>query len=88
MIRLAINARSSLLLGRQSCANATVIMGEIQCQLKRSFILIPLNIAEGSGKQSGKDQARFLRQHTRFSIEMWGMPRNDGILTINSEAKH
>ncbi len=34
------------------------ITGEIQNQLKRSFISIPLNIAEGSGKQTGKDQAR------------------------------
>ncbi|TWT86049.1 four helix bundle protein [Neorhodopirellula pilleata] len=35
------------------------ITGEIQGQFKRAFISIPLNIAEGSGKQSGKDQCRF-----------------------------
>ena len=35
------------------------VTGEIQSQFKRAFISIPLNIAEGSGKQTGKDQARF-----------------------------
>ena len=35
------------------------VTGEIQKQFKRAFISIPLNIAEGSGKQTGKDQARF-----------------------------
>ena len=38
---------------------ANGLTGEIQIQFKRAFISIPLNIAEGSGKQTGKDQARF-----------------------------
>jgi four helix bundle protein len=41
------------------CSSNREITGEIQSQFKRAFISIPLNIAEGSGKQSGKDQARF-----------------------------
>jgi four helix bundle protein len=43
----------------QLCQRNGGITGEIQNQFKRSFISIPLNIAEGSGKQTGKDQARF-----------------------------
>jgi four helix bundle protein len=43
----------------QLCQCNGGITGEIQSQFKRSFISIPLNIAEGSGKQTGKDQARF-----------------------------
>ena len=35
------------------------ITGVLLDQVKRGFISIPLNIAEGSGKQTGKDQARF-----------------------------
>ena len=35
------------------------VTGELQSQFKRAFISVPLNIAEGSGKQSGRDQARF-----------------------------
>ena len=41
------------------CLSKREIVGEIQNQYKRAFISIPLNIAEGAGKQSGKDQARF-----------------------------
>ena len=41
------------------CRSKREIVGEIQNQFKRAFISIPLNIAEGAGKQSGKDQARF-----------------------------
>ncbi|MEM9825403.1 MAG: four helix bundle protein [Planctomycetota bacterium] len=43
----------------QLCQSSDRISGENQSQFKRAFISIPLNIAEGSGKQSGKDQARF-----------------------------
>lgn len=43
----------------QLCEMDQQITGEIQSQFKRAFISIPLNIAEGSGKQSGKDQSRF-----------------------------
>ncbi len=43
----------------QLCQSNVGVTGEIQSQFKRAFISIPLNIAEGSGKQSGKDQARF-----------------------------
>ena len=35
------------------------IKGVVLDQFKRAFISIPLNIAEGSGKHSPKDQARF-----------------------------
>ena len=35
------------------------VSGVLLDQFKRAFISIPLNIAEGSGKHSGKDQARF-----------------------------
>ncbi|KAA1260535.1 hypothetical protein LF1_30750 [Rubripirellula obstinata] len=41
------------------CESNDRIVGEIQSQFKRAFISIPLNIAEGSGKQSGNDQGRF-----------------------------
>jgi four helix bundle protein len=41
------------------CRSKRDIVGETQNQYKRAFISIPLNIAEGAGKQSGKDQARF-----------------------------
>jgi four helix bundle protein len=41
------------------CRSKCEIVGEIQNQFKRAFISIPLNIAEGAGKQSGRDQARF-----------------------------
>lgn len=41
------------------CETNELVMGEIQSQFKRALILIPLNIAEGSGRQSGKDQSRF-----------------------------
>ncbi len=41
------------------CQSNCRVTGEIQSQFKRAFISIPLNIAEGSGKQTGKDQARF-----------------------------
>jgi len=43
----------------QLCQSNARVKGEIQSQFKRAFISIPLNIAEGSGKQTGKDQARF-----------------------------
>ncbi len=43
----------------QLCQCNGGVTGEIQSQFKRAFISIPLNIAEGSGKQTGKDQARF-----------------------------
>ena len=43
----------------QLCQSNSGVSGEIQSQFKRAFISIPLNIAEGSGKQTGKDQARF-----------------------------
>ena len=43
----------------QLCQSNGGVTGEIQSQFKRAFISIPLNIAEGSGKQTGKDQARF-----------------------------
>ncbi len=48
------------------CRSKRDIVGEIQNQYKRAFISIPLNIAEGAGKQSGKDQARFY-DHARGS---------------------
>ena len=35
------------------------VTGVVLDQLKRAFISIPLNIAEGAGKQSGRDQAKF-----------------------------
>lgn len=35
------------------------ISGVLLDQLKRAFISISLNIAEGAGKHTGKDQARF-----------------------------
>ncbi len=35
------------------------ITGALLDQMKRAFISVPLNIAEGSGKNSGKDQAKF-----------------------------
>ena len=41
------------------CKSHDALVGEIQSQLKRAFISIALNIAEGAGKQSGRDQARF-----------------------------
>ena len=41
------------------CQSNSGVAGEILSQFKRAFISIPLNIAEGSGKQTGKDQARF-----------------------------
>ena len=41
------------------CRSKDAIAGEINSQYKRAFISIPLNIAEGAGKQSGKDQARY-----------------------------
>jgi len=41
------------------CHSNLGIAGEIQSQFKRAFISIPLNIAEGTGKQTGKDQAKF-----------------------------
>lgn len=41
------------------CQSKREIVGEIQNQFKRAFISIPLNIAEGAGKQTGKDQARY-----------------------------
>jgi four helix bundle protein len=41
------------------CRSKREIVGEIQNQYKRAFISIPLNIAEGAGKHSGNDQARF-----------------------------
>ena len=43
----------------QLCQCNGGVTGEIHSQFKRAFISIPLNIAEGSGKQTGKDQARF-----------------------------
>ena len=43
----------------QLCESNCRVTGEIQSQFKRAFISIPLNIAEGAGKQTGKDQARF-----------------------------
>jgi four helix bundle protein len=41
------------------CQSNSAVTGEIQSQFKRAFISIPLNIAEGSGKQSPRDQAKF-----------------------------
>lgn len=41
------------------CNSNDRIVGEIHSQFKRAFISIPLNIAEVSGKQTAKDQARF-----------------------------
>jgi four helix bundle protein len=38
------------------CLSKREIVGEIQNQYKRAFISIPLNIAEGTGKQSGEQQ--------------------------------
>jgi four helix bundle protein len=35
------------------------ITGVLLDQFKRAFISVPLNIAEGSGKFTGKDQAKF-----------------------------
>ncbi|MGI9518562.1 MAG: four helix bundle protein [Pirellulaceae bacterium] len=35
------------------------ITGPILNQFKRAYISVPLNIAEGAGKHSGNDQARF-----------------------------
>lgn len=35
------------------------ITGVLLDQMKRAFISVPLNIAEGSGKNGGRDQARF-----------------------------
>ena len=35
------------------------VKGVLLDQYKRAFISIPLNIAEGSGKYTGRDQARF-----------------------------
>lgn len=35
------------------------ITGVLLDQFKRAFISVPLNIAEGTGKFTGKDQARF-----------------------------
>jgi len=35
------------------------ITGVLLDQFKRAFISIPLNIAEGTGKNTGKDQARY-----------------------------
>ena len=43
----------------QLCESNAGVSGEIQSQFKRAFISIPLNIAEGSGKQTGKDKAKF-----------------------------
>ena len=40
------------------CQTNSGLVGEIQSQFKRAFISILLNIAEGAGKQTGKDQAR------------------------------
>lgn len=51
------------------CRSNEEIVGEIQSQFKRAFISIPLNIAEGSGKQSGKDQARFYDNARGSSLE-------------------
>ena len=45
--------------GSQLCENNEQVTGEIHSQFKRAFISIPLNIAEGSGRQTGKDQSRF-----------------------------
>jgi len=41
------------------CQSNGGVTGEIQSQFKRAFISIPLNVAEGVGKQTGRDQARF-----------------------------
>ena len=38
---------------------STQISGVLLDQFKRAFISIPLNIAEGAGKHSGKDQAKY-----------------------------
>ena len=35
------------------------VTGVLLDQLKRAFVSIPLNIAEGAGKHSGKDQSKF-----------------------------
>ena len=35
------------------------VTGVLLDQMKRAFISIPLNIAEGAGKHSGKDQSKF-----------------------------
>ena len=35
------------------------VSGVLLDQFKRAFISIPLNIAEGSGKHTGRDQAKF-----------------------------
>ena len=43
----------------QLCHSKVEVTGEIQNQFKPAFISVPLNIAEGSGKQTGKDQAKF-----------------------------
>jgi four helix bundle protein len=51
------------------CRSKREIVGEIQNQYKRAFISIPLNIAEGSGKQSGKDQARFYENARGSALE-------------------
>lgn len=43
-------------------SNLTVnknVKGVVLDQFKRAFISIPLNIAEGAGKHSGNDQAKF-----------------------------
>jgi four helix bundle protein len=37
----------------------TELSGVLLDQFKRAFISIPLNIAEGTGKYTGRDQARF-----------------------------
>ena len=40
-------------------ARSANLTGIILDQFKRAFVSIPLNIAEGSGKHTRKDQARF-----------------------------
>ena len=40
-------------------ATETKLTGVMSDQFKRAFVSIPLNIAEGCGKHSKKDQARF-----------------------------
>lgn len=51
------------------CRSKRKIVGEIHNQYKRAFISIPLNIAEGAGKQTGKDQARFYDNSRGSALE-------------------